>query len=45
MKVVAPNVCDRFNPRLSHTKNSKMVLDVTLLNTQHYKVPIKSKVK
>ena len=27
-----------FNPRSSHTKDSKMVLDVTLLSTQHYKV-------
>ena len=34
-----------FNPRLSHTKDSKMVLDVSLLNTQHYKEHIKSKVK
>ena len=34
-----------FNPRLSHTKDSKMVLDATLLNTQHYKVRIKGKVE
>ena len=34
-----------FNPRLSHTKNSEMVLDATLLNTQHYKVEIKGKVE
>ena len=34
-----------FNPSLSHTKDSKMVLDVSLLNTQHYKVRIKSKVE
>ena len=34
-----------FNPRSSHTKDSKMVLDVTLLNTQHYKVRIKGRVK
>ena len=27
--------------RSSHTKDSKMVLDATLLNTQHYKVWIK----
>ena len=32
-----------FHPRLSHTKDSKMVLDTSLLNTQHYKVRIKSK--
>ena len=32
-----------FNPRLSHTKNSKIVLDAALLNTQHYKVKIKGK--
>ena len=25
----------RFSPRLSHTKTQKMVLDATLLNTQH----------
>ena len=30
-----------FNPMLSHIKDSKMVLDATLLNTQHYKVRIK----
>ena len=29
-----------FNPRLSHTKDSKMVL-----NTQHYKVRIKGEVE
>ena len=32
-----------FNPRSSHTKNSKMVLDAFLLNTQHNKVWIKGK--
>ena len=32
-----------FNPRSSHTKDSKMVLDSVLLNTQHYKVGIKVK--
>ena len=32
-----------FNHRLTHTKDSKIVLDVSLLNTQHYKVRIKSK--
>ena len=32
-----------FNPRSSHTKDSKMVLDDSLLNTQHYTVLIKSK--
>ena len=34
-----------FNPRSSHTKDSNMVLVATLLNTQHYKVRIKGKVK
>ena len=34
-----------FNPRSNHTKDSKMVFDATLLNTQHYKVRIKSKVE
>ena len=34
-----------FNPRQSHTKDSKMVLDSALLNTQHYKVRIKDKVE
>ena len=32
-----------FNPRSSHTKNSKNSFDVSLLNSQHYKVWIKSK--
>ena len=31
--------------RSSHTKDSKMVLDASLLNTQHYKVRIMGKVK
>ena len=30
-----------FNPRSSHTKDSKMVLDASLLNTQHYTIWIK----
>ena len=30
-----------FNPKLSHTKDSKMVLDATLLNSQHYMLRIK----
>ena len=34
-----------FNPRLSHTKDSKMVRDATKLKTQHYKVGIKGKVE
>ena len=35
-----------FNPRSSHTKDfKKMVLDTTLLNTQHYKVRFKGKVE
>ena len=34
-----------FNPRSSHTKDSKMVLDASLLNTQHYKVRIKGEVE
>ena len=33
-----------FNPRSSHTKDSKIVLDPFLLNTQHYKLRIKGKV-
>ena len=33
-----------FYPR-SHSKDSKMVLGTTLLNTQHYKVLIKGKGK
>ena len=36
---------DLFYPKLSHTKDSKMVLDASLLNTQHYKVRIKGKVE
>ena len=35
----------RFNPTSSHTKDSKMVHDDALLNTQHYKVQIKGKVE
>ena len=43
-------VCQRpgileFNPRSSHTKDSKMVLDVALLNTQDYVGRIKGKVE
>ena len=34
-----------FNRRSSHTKDSKMVLDAALLNTQHYKVSIMGKVE
>ena len=34
-----------FNPRSSHTKDSKMVLDASLLNTQYYQVRIKGKVE
>ena len=34
-----------FNPRSRHTKDFKMVLDTSLLNTQQYKVQIKGKVK
>ena len=34
-----------FNPRSSHTKDSKMALDAALLNTQHYKVRINGKVE
>ena len=33
----------RFNPRLSHTKYQKRVLDSSLLNTQNYNAWIKSK--
>ena len=32
------------NPKSSHTKDSKIVLDDSLLNTQFYKVRIKGKV-
>ena len=32
-----------FNPKSSHTKDSKMVLDTALLNTQQYKVRIRGK--
>ena len=35
----------RFNPRSGHTKDSKMVLDASLLNTQNFKVTIKGKVE
>ena len=34
-----------FNPRSTHTKDSKMVLDAALLSTQDFKVRIKSKVE
>ena len=34
-----------FNPRTSHTKESKMVFDAALFSTQHYKVMIKGKVE
>ena len=34
-----------FNPRSSHTKDFKMVLDTSFLNTQQYKVRIKGKVE
>ena len=34
---------DKNHPRSSHTKDSKMVLDTSLLNTQHYKVWLKCK--
>ena len=34
-----------FNSKLSHTKDSKMVLDAALLSTQHYKVRIMGKVE
>ena len=51
MNSLIPPVCQwpgrpGFNPRSSHTKDSKkMVLDATLLNTQHYKVRTKDKVE
>ena len=35
----------RFNPRSRHTKDSKNGTDAALLNIQHYKVGIKSKVE
>ena len=34
-----------LNPRLSHTKDSKMVLDAALLNSQYDKVRVKGKVE
>ena len=34
-----------FNPRSSNTKDSKMVLGASLLNTQYYKVRFKAKVE
>ena len=34
-----------FDPRSSHIKDSKMVLDASLVNTQHYKERIKGKVE
>ena len=34
-----------FNPRSRHTKDFKMVLDTSLLNTKQNKVRIKGKVK
>ena len=38
-------VSGAINPRSSHTKDSKIVFDASLLNTQHYKVRIKGKVE
>ena len=35
----------KLNPRLSHTKDSKIVLDAALFNTQNYKARIKGKVE
>ena len=35
----------RFNPRSRHTKDFEMVLDISCLNTQQYKVRIKGKVE
>ena len=32
-----------FNPRSTHTKDSKIVLDAALLNARNYKVWIKGK--
>ena len=34
-----------FSPRSSRTKDSKMVLDASLLNNQKYKVSIKGEVE
>ena len=34
-----------IQPRSIHTKDSKMILDTSLLNTQHYKVHIKGKLE
>ena len=37
-RVLANSPGDRgFNPRSNNTKDLKMVLDTSLLNTQHYK--------
>ena len=33
----------RFNLRSSHSKDSKIVLDASLLNTQYFKVQVKGK--
>ena len=45
-RVFASGPGDRgFNPRSSHTKDLKMIPDTSLLNTQHYKIPIKGKVE
>ena len=40
-----PNEQSRCQWSGSHTKNSKMVLDVALFNRQHYKVTMKGKVE
>ena len=39
------NTLSILNPRSSHTKDSKMVLDASELNTQHYKARIKGKME
>ena len=44
-RMFANSTDTRVNPRLSHTKDSKMVLDISLLNTQHYKECIKGKME
>ena len=45
VRVFANGPGDLFNARSSHTKDSKMVLDASLLNIQLYKIGIKGKVE
>ena len=45
MGIMLKVLASGFNPRSNHTKHSKIVLDPSLPNTQHYKVHIKGKVE